>query len=424
MQTDSIPRMMVVRQKYAATPPLEIPQVVRRELGRIADRIKPGARIAVGTGSRGITNIAAIVEAAVHFLKDAGAKPFISPAMGSHGGATPEGQIEVLASYGVTEARVGAPIEASMESVQIGTTEQGWPVFFSAPALKADGVIAINRIKPHTDFGSRTLGSGVLKMFVIGFGKRTGAANYHRTSVHHGFEPTLRAMSKIVLKSAPILCGIGIVEDQVHQTAQIAVLPHEEIEASEATLFARAKALMPKLPFDQIDLLIIDRIGKNISGSGMDPNIVGREVQGYSTSFEAQKKLTPVVRRVLVRDLTPETNGNAIGIGLADFTTTRLVRAMDANKTYINALTSLSSNSVKIPIHFDSDREVIGQALNTLAIPNTLDAKVIRIADTLSLQRLAVSEAFAAEARARKDLEIESEPAEMRFDNEANLREL
>ena len=421
MQADRFPRMMIVRQQYATTPPLDVPQVVRRELARVRARIKPGMRVAVGTGSRGITNILAIVETTIQFLKDLGAKPFVVPAMGSHGGATPEGQLELLAEYGVTEARLGVPIEASMGTVQLGTTPETWPVFFSTPARQADAVIVINRVKPHTDFRSDTIGSGVLKMMVIGLGKRDGAANYHRTAIHHGFERVLRAMAQHVLQHAPILCGIAIVENQCHQTAEISVLPREEMESGEAKLFVRARALMPKLPFDDIDLLIVDRIGKNISGSGMDPNIIGREVHGYSTLFEAQRRLTPVIRRLFVREVTPESHGNAIGIGLADLTTTRLVRAMDVSKTNINALTSLTPNCAKIPIHFPSDREAIAQALNTLGMADPLRAKIIRIADTLSLDRVSISEAYAPGTQA---LHIESGPSEMHFDSEGNLAPL
>ena len=410
--------MMAVRQRYPATAPLDIPQVVRRELARVRDRLKPGMRIAVGAGSRGITDILPVVEAVIAFLKDAGAKPFIVPAMGSHGGATPEGQLEVLATYGITEARLGVPIEASMEVVQIGTTEEGWPVFFSAPAKEADALIPINRVKPHTDFRSDSIGSGVLKMMVIGFGKRVGAATFHRNAIHHGFEKVLRSISKVSLRATPLLCAVAIVENQLHRTAEIAVLPREDMESGEAKLFTRSAALMPRLPFDDIDLLIIDRIGKNISGSGMDPNIIGREVHGYSSLFEAQRKSNPVIRRLFVRDLTPETHGNAIGIGLADLTTTRLVRAMDANKTNINALTSLTPNCAKVPMHFECDREAIATALNTLGLADIMEAKIVRIGDTLSVEHASVSEAYAAQTR---HLEVESEPAAMRFGPDGNL---
>jgi len=407
--------MITVRQKYPPSKPVDIPAAVKTELARLSSRLKPGMRIAVGTGSRGISNILPIVASSVEFLKAAGTRPFLIPAMGSHGGATPEGQIEVLASYGITEAI--APIESSMETVVLGRTPDGLDVIFSAEAKKADGILIINRIKPHTDFSSDSLGSGLQKMLVVGLGKRNGAANYHRGAIHHGFERVLRSMAPVVLKSAPILGGLGIVEDQFHQTVRIGFAAADEIEKREAELFAEAKALMPKLPFDEIDLLIIDRIGKNISGSGMDPNIIGREIFGYSSSFQEQRHLKPSIRRILVRDLTRESHGNAIGIGLADFTTARLVRAMDHKKTYINALTSLSVNGPKIPIWFDTDREAITQALNSLATANIMEAKVMRIADTLSLSRLQISEAFGK----ADHLEVIDAASDMHFDAAGTL---
>jgi hypothetical protein len=416
MQTPKFPRMLTVRQKYRPSPPVDIETAINTEMKRLLPRLKPGMRVAVGTGSRGISNILPIVSSVVEFLKRAGAKPFLIPAMGSHGGATPEGQLEVLASYGITEA-LGVPIAASMETIQLGRTADGLDVIFSAEAKKAGGIIVINRIKPHTDFQSDALGSGVLKMLVIGLGKHAGAANYHRAAIRLGFEPVIRSMARLIINSAPVLGGIGIVEDQFHQTARIAFLPADEMERSEAKLFAEAKALMPKLPFDDIDLLVVDRLGKNISGSGMDPNIIGREVHGYSSLFEAQRKLKPSIGRIFVRDLTPETHGNAIGIGLADFTTSRLVREMDPKKTYINALTSLATICAKVPIHFETDHEAIAQGLHSLAIPNTAEAKVVRIADTLSLHELQISEGFTDRAH----LDVLNGPAEMRFDSTGNL---
>jgi hypothetical protein len=407
--------MLTVRQKYPPSKPVDIGPTVRSELAKLVPKLKPGMRIAVGTGSRGISNILPIVQSAVEFLKTAGTKPFLIPAMGSHGGATPEGQIEVLASYGITQAI--APIESSMETVTIGRTTDGLDVILSAKAKSADGILVINRIKPHTDFASDSLGSGLQKMLVVGLGKHAGAANYHRGAIHHGFERVLRAMAPVVLKSAPILGGLGIVEDQLHQTVRIGFAPADEMKKSEAELFAQAKALMPSLPFDQIDLLIIDRIGKNISGSGMDPNIIGREIFGYSSSFEEQRKLKPSIRRIFVRDLTPETHGNAIGIGMADFTTARLARAMDPKKTFINALTSLSVNAPKLPIYFDTDREAVVQALNSLAMPDIQQAKVMRIKDTLSLERLQISEAFGNPAH----LDVLDAPADMHFDGAGTL---
>ncbi len=421
MIIDTFPRMLAVRQKFPAAPPLDLRAVLRQEFAHLQPRLKPGARIAVGVGSRGIDNLQAIVATVLELLKAAGAQPFIVPAMGSHGGATPEGQTEILAGYGITEAQIHAPIHAAMDATRVGATDDGQEVVFSAEALKADGILVINRVKPHTDFVSDSLGSGLLKMLVVGLGKHAGAANYHRAAVRQGFEAALRKIAPVVLRSVPVLGGVGIVENQRHQTVRLAIFSRGELERGEAELFAEASRLMPKLPFDEIDLLIVDRLGKNISGSGMDPNIIGREIHGYSTLFAEQRHYRPAVGRLFVRDLTPETRGNAIGLGLADFTTTRLVRAMDPQKTYVNSLTSLSLNAAKIPIHFETDREAIAQALRSLALPDTRQAKVVRMADTLSLERLEVSEACAALARQQGTLEVEGQAEEMRFDAKGNL---
>src|SRR5438874_4464804 len=379
---NSFPRMFAVRQKFPASPPLDIPAVIQSEFKaqNVLARLNPGARIAVATGSRGITNIRNIVAAVLEVLRTAGAKPFILPAMGSHGGATPEGQVEVLASYGITEQSMGVPIRASMEVERVGQSAEGVEVFCSVEALRSDGIVLINRVKPHTDFQG-TLGSGVVKMSVIGLGKRAGAAAGHAAATRLGYEHTLRSIARVVLRTAPILCGVAIVENQFHDTARIAVLKRDAIEESEKELLEEARRLMPRLPFDDIDLLIVDRIGKNISGSGMDPNVTGRWVHGYSTSLGSDNQASPMIRRIFVRDLTPATHGNAIGIGFADITTTRLVSAMDKQVTYINALTSLTPNGAKIPIHFDTDRECITHALASLASRDLDRAKVVRIAD-------------------------------------------
>ena len=419
---NSFPRMFAVRQKFPASPPLEIPAVIRSEFKAqdFLARLKPGARIAVAAGSRGISNIREILAAVLDVLNRAGAKPFILPAMGSHGGATPEGQLGVLESYGITEQSMGVPIRASMEVERIGASADGVDVFCSVEAQRSDGIVLVNRVKPHTDFQG-TLGSGVLKMCVIGLGKRAGAAACHAAATRLGYEHTLRSIARVVLRTAPIVCGVAIVENQFHDTARIAVLKRDEIEEREKELLEEARRLMPRLPFDDIDLLIVDRIGKNISGAGMDPNVTGRWVHGYSSSLGPDNQASPMIRRIFVRDLTPETHGNAIGIGFADITTTRLVGAMDKQVTYINALTSLTPNGAKIPIHFDTDRECISQALSSLAIPDTRQAKVVRIADTLSLVNLEVSEAYASLVKQRGGLEALGDPGEMRFDAMENL---
>ena len=414
--------MLAVRQKFPVSQPLDIPAAVQHEFRaqNVLSRLKPGAQIAVAVGSRGITNIKDIVAAVLDELKAAGAKPFIIPAMGSHGGATPEGQIGVLESYGITEHSVDVPIRASMEVERLGTSADGVEVFCSVEALRSEGIVIVNRVKPHTDF-TGTHGSGVMKMIVIGLGKRTGAATCHGAAARLGFERVIRGVARVTLRRAPILCGVAIVENQFHDTARIAVLNPGEIETREKELLEEARRLMPRLPFDDIDVLIVDRLGKNVSGSGMDPNVTGRWVHGYSTSLADDNRQSPRIRRIFVRDLTPETHGNAIGIGFADITTTRLVNAMDKRVTYVNAMTSLTPHGAKIPIHFDTDRECIAQALSSLAIPDVRQAKVVRIADTLSLVNLEVSEVYADLVKAREDLETVEAPREMRFDGTNNL---
>ncbi len=470
MAADLFPRMFGVRQHFPKSPPVDIRATLQQEFAKIRSQLEPGANIAVAVGSRGITNLQSIVASVVDLLKSAGAKPFIVPAMGSHGGATPEGQKEILAEYGITEARLDVPIQAAMEVERLGATEDGVDVFFSEATLRSDGVVVINRVKPHTDFSSDSLGSGVLKMLVVGLGKRIGAANFHLSAARFGYEHVLRSIARVTMRSAPVLCGVAIVENQFHETAVLKVLLPEEFEEREGELFREAKRLMPQLPFDDVDLLIVDRLGKNISGAGMDPNITGRWVHGYSSMLGSQNQAFggvwpssatassalstvvegsaansipsvsapgdgrtplstpnqagPTVRRLFVRDLTPETHGNAIGVGLADLTTSRLVQGMDKQVTYINALTSLSPNCAKIPIYFDTDREAITRALASLPVADPRQAKIIRIHDTLSLEKLEVSEAYTEALKRRPELEAITEPQEMRFGPADNLAEM
>jgi hypothetical protein len=413
--------MFAVRQRFPKSPPVDVRATLQQEFAKIKSWPKAGARIAVAVGSRGITNLEQIVACVLDQLQSAGFKPFIVPAMGSHGGATPEGQSAILAGYGVSEVRLGVPIHAGMEVERLGATPDEVDVFFSAEAFRSDGVVVINRVKPHTDFSSDSLGSGLLKMLVVGLGKRIGAANFHLSSARFGYEHVLRTISHVTLRRASVLCGVAIVENQFHETSALAVVAPDQFEAREKELFIESKRLMPKLPFDDIDLLIVDRIGKNISGAGMDPNITGRWVHGYSSMLGQTNQTGPVVRRLFVRDLTPETHGNAIGVGLADFTTTRLVRSMDAEVTYVNSLTSLTPNTAKIPVHFETDREAIHRALDSVALSDSRQAKIIRIADTLSLETVELSEAFAEPARERSDLEPASALKEMAFGQDGNL---
>ena len=409
-------KMMAVRQEFPKSPPLDIAAALRRDF---KPDVKRGASIAVAAGSRGISNYGAIVGAVVEVLREAGAKPFIVPAMGSHGGATPEGQRSLLAEYGITEERMRVPMRDSMAVERLGTTEEGIAVHFSAEALRADGIVLVNRVKPHTDFIGK-VGSGLLKMVAIGLGKQAGAAACHAAGQKFGLERVIKGVAAISLRKAPIQYGVAILEDPYHETARLEVVPRDRIETREVELQVEARRLMPKLPFDDMDLLIIDRIGKNISGPGMDPNVVGRPVQGYSATL-SDRSWNPVVRRILVTDLTAESHGNAIGIGMADFTTAKLVAKIDKQAMYMNALTSLSVATVKIPITFDTDRDAVRGALGTLALEDPSKARVIRIQDTLSLGKLQVSEAFAEAVRERQGLTPLGPPEEISFDAAGNL---
>ena len=417
-----MPKMIEVRQAYPTSPRLDLQRILGEEFEKQAlnSGISPGMRIAVGVGSRGIANLKEIVEAAIRVLIRAGAQPFVIPAMGSHGGATPEGQTKVLAEYGITAESLGVPIDADMDVKKIGTAPDGREVVFSAAALRADGIVVINRIKPHTDFRG-TLGSGIQKMLAIGLGKQIGAANAHRAAAHIGYEAVIREFAKVALENVRVLCGIAVLEDQHHQTSEIHVLPPDVIVSREHLLFERSRSLMPHLPLDEIDLLIVDEIGKEISGTGMDTNIIGREITGYSTSLQQANGTTPQIARIFVRDLSHATNGNGIGIGLADFTTDRAVNALDLGSMYMNATTSLGLNAAKIPIHFASDREAVHTALVSVASSHPEMIRVVRIVNTLSLERTLVSECCTEMLGSRPGVTIVGQARAMQFDQAGNL---
>ncbi len=415
------PRMFGLRQKFPASSGLNIVASIQSLFQDQPNlqQIKPGQQIAVAVGSRGITNLTVIVSTVLNMIKTQGAMPFIVAAMGSHGGGTEVGQREVLATYGITEERLGVPIRTSIEVSHLGATADGIEVNFSSDALSADGIIIINRVKPHTDFRG-AIGSGIMKMMAIGLGKRKGAATCHAAASEFGHEHVIRTAGRKILESAPILGGIALLEDQQHQTARIEFLSPERIESAEEELLKEARALMPTLPFKEIDLLIVDQIGKNISGAGMDPNVIGRAVQGYAPSFVSFPD-APRIGRLFVRDLSSETHGNAVGIGLADFTTVRAVRGINKAVTYLNALTALTPQCAKIPVHFDSDREAIAGGLASLALKDIRRAKVVRILDTLSLEELQVSEAYIGELAGINNVSRTGDPCEMQFDSAGNL---
>jgi lactate racemase-like protein len=420
--SNDFPRMLSVRQVFPPSKPIDIDQSLREqfETSGLSEQIKPQQRIAIAVGSRAVSNLEAVLRSVIEIVRARGAKPFVVAAMGSHGGGAAEGQREVLATYGITEETVGVPIHTSMDVEQLGTTEDGIKIHFSTEAYHADGIIIVNRVKPHTDF-TGGIGSGILKMMVIGLGKRTGAATFHAAASRLGYEHVIRSAARLILKHAPILCGVALVEDQFHQTAQLEVIQANEIESKEEQLMLAARVLLARLPFAEIDLLIVDHIGKNISGAGMDPNVTGRGVQGYSPLFARSHPDTPNIRRIFVRDLTPETHGNAIGIGLADFTTARAIRATDLQVSYINSLTALSPQTIKLPIYFATDREAISNALTSLALNDVHAARIVRISDTLSLESMQVSEAYLDEIAHDVRVQPVGEVEDMKFDSTDNL---
>lgn len=414
------PSMLCVRQRFETALPLDVEAAISKGFEAIRPQIKPGMRVALGVGSRGISNLSKIVLMIVKELKNAGALPFIIPAMGSHGGATAEGQVALLAGYGVTEARMGVPIRPSMEVKQLGKSDTGRDVLWSQEATTADGVLVINRIKPHTDFSGK-IGSGLMKMLVVGLGKHAGASAYHSGALTIGYEKELIDLTKVVLAKAPILGGIAIVEDAMHQLASLEVVPADSILIREPELCEMAKKLMPTIPFDEIDLLIVDQIGKNISGMGMDTNIIKRGVHGYHLTPGISKS-KPFIWRIFVRDLTAETHGNAIGIGMAEATTKRLVEKIDASALHTNVITARSVQCAKLPMIFDTDSEAIKAMLESLPDANPAKARVVRIKDTLTLGELEISTALEQTSIAHPAITSIEQMGQMSFDQNGNLK--
>lgn len=411
------PDMIRLRQTFDRTRVTDIAGAVQAELKKLAleKRVRKGQRIALTGGSRGITNIALIFKSVADYVKSLGARPFIFPAMGSHGGATAEGQTAMLAHYQVTEAFTGAPVLSSMDAVEISKTRDGVPVFIDKNAFEADGIIVINRIKPHTKFKA-PVESGLMKMMAIGMGKQKGAEYYHKAAIQYTFPKIIIDAGREVLRKAPILCGLGLVENGYDQTAVVAALLPEELEEREKELLVMAKAMMPRLPFNEIDLLIIDEMGKEISGTGIDPNVTGRnrDILGVFPH--------PVnVKRLFVGDLTPYSNGNANGIGFADVTTQRLVDKIDRASTYMNCITAISLEKAAIPMHFETDRECIEVALGSIGLIPPKRSRIVRIKNTLHLDEVEISDIYMDEIHRRPDLEILEGPHALSFDVRGNL---
>ena len=418
----TLPKMLTIRRHFTAPRETDPADAVRRELARLdlGARIPAGGRVAVPVGSRGIANLTTIVGSLVAGLKEAGFAPCIVPAMGSHGGGTVEGQVEVLASLGITEAAVGAPIRATMETVVVGHTDRGLPVHVDRFASEADAVVVINRVKPHTEFQG-PVESGLLKMMLIGLGKLEGATLYHRASVAHGFAALAAEAVPVVMDRSRVAGGLAILENARKETARIEAVPIEGIFEIEARLLREAIELMAKLPFYRADLLLIDRMGKNISGAGIDPNVTGRGGLDHWEGEQERRPKAADVTRLVVRELTPESAGNALGIGLADLIPRRLADRIDWEKTGLNALTALVPYKGRCPVVLPTDRDCVENALDTCGLPEPERARIMHIADTLHLETVRVSEAYREEVAARDDMEIVDEGDFLRFDDEGNL---
>ena len=408
--------MYRIRQRFDDAKVENIGQAVEAELRKLSlTTIKPGQRVAITGGSRGIADIADILKAVVEHIKSLDAQPFIFPAMGSHGGATAEGQIAVLEQLGITESYLDAPVLSSMEVTEIDRTTDDVPVFVDRNALAADHIVVINRIKSHTKFKG-PIESGLMKMMAIGMGKLKGAEFYHKAAIQHTFPRIIMDAARMVIRRTPVLCALGIIENAYGNTSLVAAIKPDEIENKEKELLLFSKNLMAGLPFNDIDLLIVDEMGKDISGVGIDPNVTGRN-RDLLGVFDHPVQ----VKRLFVRDLTAKSKGNAVGIGLADLTTQRLVDKIDYGATYKNCITGISLEKAAVPMHFETDRQAIEVGLGSMGLIPPENSKIVRIKNTHRLEMVQVSEAFADELQQRSDLEILGEPQSMEFEDNDNL---
>lgn len=412
------PRVFRLRQSFPAPVVSHPAAAVRRGLEQLNLRaaVTPGQSVAVTAGSRGVAHYSAILRAVVDYLHDLGAAPFIVPAMGSHGGATVEGQRAVLESYGISEQTMGCPIRAGLETVLVGHSREGIPLRIDRLAWQADHLLVVNRVKPHTWF-SGPVESGLMKMLLVGLGKAEGARTFHRAVVEYGFQRVVESAGSELLARCRVLAGVAVVENAYQQVALVEALRPQDFLRREAELLRLARQWMARLPFREIDVLLIDRMGKDISGAGFDANVVGRKFNEH----QAMPDEWPKVRRIAVRALTEKSHGNAIGIGLAEFCRSDLLEQMDRHATRVNALISGHIPAGMLPLDFPTDREMLAAALDAIGLAPPEQARLMWIANTLSLEEVECSEIWLDEARARADLEILTPPRALPFDAAGNL---
>jgi len=414
------PRLLLVRQNFPDRGIREVRPAVLNELvdSPFGSRTKPGARVAIGVGSRGISNISTITRAVVDFWKSKGARPFIFPAMGSHGAATAEGQADVLAHYGIIEATMGCPVISSLDVVPVGRTPEGIEAFMDRNAYESDGVMLVGRVKWHTDFAGN-IESGLFKMMAIGLGKFAGAQRYHTYAFKLGLEQVIRSIGRQVLGSGKILGGLAILEDANHNTAQVTAVPVEAMEQREEELLRLVKSWMGRIPMD-LDVLILDEIGKNISGAGMDTKVVNRGVYGQYNPWPD----APRIERIFIRGLSDLSYGNGVGLGMADVITDRLLNKIDWNPTWINSLTASTPAAIRTPVHFATDRECIERIAPTVGRIDLKEVTYGWIRNSLELGLVALSENLRGQIERDPNLEILGASRPMEFDASGNLADL
>lgn len=415
LETTSIPPFLYVEQEFADTRLDDVPAKVASEFRRsaVGERISPGQRIAICVGSRGIHNLEVIVRQTVQEVRARGATPYIIPAMGSHGNANAAGQEHLLSEYGITGERVGATVVSSMDVIEIGRAGDGTPVYADKHAAGMDGIILVNRVKPHPSF-SGPFESGLIKMAVIGMGKHKGAEACHKLGFGN-FAPRLLEMCSLVFEATPVLFGIAILENAYDETLDVRIVPKSEIISEEPKLLAMAREHMPRILPKALDVLIIDQVGKNISGSGADPNVTGK----FLSEHKQTDRVPPT--RIVMLDLSLETEGSAVGMGIADFVTGRFFEKLDAEKSYINGITSTLTSTCRLPIVVRNDYYAIKGAIRTCNAIDLTRPRIARIHDTLSLDRIMVSEALLDEVEQHPQMRVASPPAPLRFNEAGDL---
>lgn len=412
------PRVFKVKQHFQAVECADVAGAVESQLAKLnlSEKVKPGDTVAISAGSRGIANIHTAIRAIVQHIQKLGGEPFVVPAMGSHGGGTAEGQRAIVEGYGMTEEFLGCPIKATMETHVVCQAEEGFPVHFDKHAWEADHVVVCNRIKPHTNFAG-DIESGLMKMMLIGLGKHNGAKIYHRAINDFSFGQIVRSVAKEVLNQCGVIAGVALVENQFDHTALVEALAPEDFESREKELLILAKNYMPSIPFDEVQFLAIDEMGKDISGSGMDTNVIGRKYNDHKATGDE----TPKVKYICIRGLTPVTHGNATGWGMAEFCRSRVVREVDQKITRINCITGGHITAAMTPLDYETDREIFDVITQSVGLTDPEDIRFVWIRNTLDVAEFVCSESYLEQVQQREDLEQISEVYDLPFDDDGNL---